>query len=329
MENPDDSPSIYFPSQEKEERVFLLIRKHWFNYVPFALFALLMVVPVIAFWLVISYWGIALSSFYSALATILISAYLLIILAVQLYGFVSYYLDVYIVTDRRIVDISQEGFFSRQIAELHLHQVQDVNARVKGIFGTLLHFGDVFIQTASDHENFVFQSIPHPYTVAKQIVNLHQSQIENDYTVSPSAPSATAQSDIIITKEKDDIKSEISGLLHIDDLEKQAKGILGKSSFSERLRNPGLFHHPENRHIIEDSDQIVADLQNIGKNDNQIEPDNFESADDNAQFTPQEKKIDSLLQEATEQKGKILSKKNTDPSDSEGELTEGREINLE
>jgi hypothetical protein len=89
-------------------------------------------------------------------------------------------LDIYIVTDQRIVDISQEGFFKRQISELHLHQVQDVNASVIGIWGTLLHFGDIHIQTAAERENFVFRSVPHSYTVAKQIITLHEAHMEKD-----------------------------------------------------------------------------------------------------------------------------------------------------
>ena len=102
-------------------------------------------------------------------------------LGLMLYGFVNYYLDVYIVTNKRIVDIKQNGFFRREIAELHLHQVQDVEARVEGFFKTLMHFGTIYIQTAGERENFVFEDVPHPYTLAKQIVELHEAQIESEY----------------------------------------------------------------------------------------------------------------------------------------------------
>jgi len=102
-----------------------------------------------------------------------------------LYGFVNYYLDIYIVTNKRIVSINQNGFFRREIAELHLHQVQDVEAKVEGFYQTMLHFGTIYIQTAGERENFVFQDVPHPYTLAKKIVELHEQQIESEYENHP------------------------------------------------------------------------------------------------------------------------------------------------
>ena len=170
----------FFPSQEKEERIFLLIRKHWFNYVLFIFIAVLMIAPVIAFFIYATFINpdiIASETVYIG-SVLFIGVYLLLLIGLELYGIVDFYLDVYIVTDKRIVDIRQDGLFKRQISELHLRQVQDVNANVQGFFQTLLHFGDVHIQTAGERENFVFQSIPHPYSVAKEIVNLHQRHIE-------------------------------------------------------------------------------------------------------------------------------------------------------
>jgi len=167
----------FFPSQEKEEKVILLLRKHWFNYVIFFLLDGLIAIPLIIF---TAYWVMNptfIQSFLGDTLFVSLSIFVLIMLAAQLYGFVDYYLDVYIVTNQRIVDISQGGFFKRQISELHLHQVQDVNASADGLWGTLLHFGDVHIQTAGERANFVFKSIPHPYLVAKRIIDLHQSYI--------------------------------------------------------------------------------------------------------------------------------------------------------
>lgn len=170
----------YFPSQANEEKVFLLVRKHWFNYIIFLLLDILGLIPIIFF---VSYWiadPTLIQTDLGATSFLILSVFTLVILGAQLYGFVDNYLDIYIVTDQRIVDISQEGFFKRQISELHLHQVQDVNASVVGLWGTILHFGDIHIQTAGERENFVFRSVPHSYTVAKQIITLHEAHMEKD-----------------------------------------------------------------------------------------------------------------------------------------------------
>lgn len=144
--------------------------------------------PVIAFGVYVYMNSITLSSDTSKIMVIIFSAFFLFMMAIQLYGFVDYYLDIYIVTDQRLVDISQLGLFRRQISELQIRQVQDVSAHVEGIFDTLLHFGDVHIQTAAERENFIFQSIPHPYTVAKQIVDLHEKELESQKKRKTNSP---------------------------------------------------------------------------------------------------------------------------------------------
>jgi len=167
-----------FPAQEKSELVLDIIRKHWFNYVVFWFLAVLMSVPIfvgIALW---SNGTITISPLWENILILLIPAYLLFILGLLIYGFVDFYLDVYIVTDRRIVDIAQNGLFKRTISELNLRQIQDVKATVTGIASTLLHFGDVNIQTAGDKPNFVFQAIPHPYEISKKILDLHEAYLQ-------------------------------------------------------------------------------------------------------------------------------------------------------
>jgi hypothetical protein len=112
------------------------------------------------------------------IAIVAVFAYTLFGLGLMLYGFIDYYLDVYIVTNERIVNIEQNGFFRREISELNLHQVQDVSAKVNGFFPTMMHYGNIFIQTAGERENFIFKSIPNPYRVSKLIVDLHEAQLD-------------------------------------------------------------------------------------------------------------------------------------------------------
>ena len=168
----------YFPSQKPEEKIFLLLRRHWFTYVAFLVIAAVMSIPLFA---LLVYWLINPQVFTPALINLAIlgsSAYFLFIVALLFFGFIDYYLDVYIVTNERIVDIEQNGFFKRKISELHLHQVQDVNAQVKGLFATIMHYGDIYIQTAGERENFIFNSVPNPYRISKIIVDLHGAAIE-------------------------------------------------------------------------------------------------------------------------------------------------------
>jgi hypothetical protein len=168
-----------FPSQGSREKVFLVLRRHWFTYLAFLIIAFIMAIPL---FIALAYMLISPDTFSGTFGNALIiigSAYTLFIVGLMLYGFVDYYLDVYIVTDERIVDITQSGFFKRSISELHLHEVQDVSARVEGFFATMVHYGQIEIQTAGERANFIFRAIPNPYRISKIIADLHEAQIES------------------------------------------------------------------------------------------------------------------------------------------------------
>ena len=168
-----------FPAQEKSEVIVDVIRRHWFTYLVFVFIVMVMLIPFLLYLIFLLIHFDSLERNFIFYSTLGLSAYLLFIVALGFYGFIDYYLDVYIVTDRRIVDIKQNGFFKRAISELSLRQIQDVNALVNGVFPTLFHYGDVLIQTAGERENFSFISVPHPYEVSKKIIDLHSNYYRN------------------------------------------------------------------------------------------------------------------------------------------------------
>ncbi len=88
--------------------------------------------------------------------------------------FLDYYLDSWIVTNRRILNIEQNGLFGRTVSELRLYRIQDVTAIVNGFVKTLFNFGEVEIQTAGERERFMFEEIPNPNEVAKTILELSE-----------------------------------------------------------------------------------------------------------------------------------------------------------
>ena len=100
------------------------------------------------------------------------SAYYLFIWLFFFHAFVDYYLDIWIVTDRRIVNIEQKGLFAREVSEQKLFRIQDVTSELKGIIPTFLNFGTVYIQTAAEEPRFVFKQIPDPGRVAQTIIKL-------------------------------------------------------------------------------------------------------------------------------------------------------------
>jgi len=112
------------------------------------------------------------SEMYYAVFILLSSAYYLFIVLFTFTNFVDYYLDVWIVTNMRIINIEQKGLFSRVISEKDLDIMQDVTSDVSGFLSTLLEYGDVFIQTAAETERFIFKEVPFAQEVSRRISNL-------------------------------------------------------------------------------------------------------------------------------------------------------------
>lgn len=86
--------------------------------------------------------------------------------------FLDYELDLWVVTNDRLVTIEQKGLFSRTVGELDLWRVQDVTTEVHGLFPTFFHYGDVHVQTAGAVERFVLEQVPNPDAVQKFILEM-------------------------------------------------------------------------------------------------------------------------------------------------------------
>ena len=104
--------------------------------------------------------------------TLLISVYCLAIGLFSYTYFVNYYLDIFIVTNDRLLHIEQHGIFSRTISEVDLYKIQDVTSTVHGFFPSLLNYGSLLIQTAGAIDKFSIDNIPNPESLRRHIVDL-------------------------------------------------------------------------------------------------------------------------------------------------------------
>lgn len=160
----------------ENERVILAVRQHWLIFVlEVVALALLAFLPLVQLALpdMAERAGITLTLGSSAL--FLNATWLLFVWITFFMVWTNYYLDSWIVTDKRIIDIEQHGLFNRSVSECHLDRVQDVTAEVKGFLPTFLKYGDVMIQTAGEQGKFVMRNVPHPYEIKDAIVRTHGS----------------------------------------------------------------------------------------------------------------------------------------------------------
>lgn len=167
---------IHFPGQRPNEQVILLLRRHWSVAIAFVLrFIVALLIPPIV--IVALIFGDLFEFIPGTLSYVLIiegiSLYYLFAFLMYLHSFVDYHLDIWIITNQRIVSVEQNGLFNRTVAELNIEKVQDVSSEIKGKIQTFLNFGQVYIQTAGATEKFSFEQVPHPSEVAKIILQIH------------------------------------------------------------------------------------------------------------------------------------------------------------
>ncbi|HBR80365.1 MAG: hypothetical protein UX09_C0051G0003 [Candidatus Uhrbacteria bacterium GW2011_GWE2_45_35] len=168
----------HLPNARAGEKVELFLRRNWTTPLEIIIYtSLLFGVPVLGLWLFneqISDW---LTTPYIGQALVLaISAYALITWLFAFLEFTDYYLDVWIVTNERIINIEQKGLFTRVASELHLTTVEDTTSEVKGMLHTFLDYGNVYVQTAGERTRFIFKNVPHPEKVKETIVRLTEEK---------------------------------------------------------------------------------------------------------------------------------------------------------
>lgn len=153
---------------EADERLIKMVRKHWF--VLCAELSGVVILAILPFLMLV---GLLFLPDENSIATLFSSHYSEAIFASALWvclcimgGFMiwtHFYLDLWIITDRRIIVIEQIAFFNRRVSNFRLERLQDIKVSVDGIIATLLNFGTIQAQTASATEsNFTSYGLPDP-----------------------------------------------------------------------------------------------------------------------------------------------------------------------
>ncbi len=106
-------------------------------------------------------WGVAL---FVALCTIAFIGYIRTL--------IIWSLNVFIVTNRRIIDIDQRGVFEKHVAECPLENIQDIRYVKKGVLSTTCNIGTVIVQSGGGKGRIEFVDVPKPEEVKELIMNV-------------------------------------------------------------------------------------------------------------------------------------------------------------
>lgn len=151
------------------ETIHLVIRRHWIVFLPpAAIFFFLLVAPALALSSALVFVPALASPGLAAAAKFLFALYLLAFSLGALIVWVKYYLDAWIITDQRIIDIEQHGLFRREVSEIPMEKIQNVTIEIPGFLATVMKFGTIKIQTASESD-FTITEVPDCYR-AKDLI---------------------------------------------------------------------------------------------------------------------------------------------------------------
>lgn len=163
---------VNFQTQDKDEQVVLLFRRHWVTNFPWIFFGSLMLLAPFVLSVFTPFLPLQLPT------QILISGVIfwyLLAFGYFLINFLLWYFNAYLITNERIVDIDFYNLVYKEVSSARLGNIEDVTFKVGGVIRHIFDYGDIFIQTAGQEANFEFQAVPKPALIADRLDNLMES----------------------------------------------------------------------------------------------------------------------------------------------------------
>lgn len=172
---------------DREEKLILEIRRHWFGLFMIYFTAILSVCVIFGMTL-----GFASSSSYGlvvdssgvsgeGLRQVITMIGLILSIAIVIVAGIGVFLytnSVVLVTTQKIAQMLYITIFHRKISQLHIAEVQDVTVRQKGILAHIFNYGTLVVETSGEQNNYIFTFTPKPYESAKQIVEAKEENAE-------------------------------------------------------------------------------------------------------------------------------------------------------
>lgn len=92
------------------------------------------------------------------------------------YHWMMWYFTVYIVTNERLRQVTQKGFFGKDVVELRLSKIQNISYNVPGFSGEVFGFGTIVIQTFVG--DLVIRHVEHPEKTYNKLQDAVNTAVE-------------------------------------------------------------------------------------------------------------------------------------------------------
>lgn len=154
-----------FQGQRSGEQVVVLVNQHTWVLLPIAItWLVLLAIIGAALWFAGA----------SKISSMIIAAAVLFGIFYSLYQWYIWNNSNYIVTNQRVIKIDQNSLFSRLISEAEIDRIQEISTDISGPIHTMLNFGTIKIQTASNTGMMDLEEVPDPYNMQQEIVRIQR-----------------------------------------------------------------------------------------------------------------------------------------------------------
>lgn len=177
IEKPKD---LHFESQEPQEQVYFILRRHPITNLGWILMSIILISLPLVFML---YSGQFIEDTFQYIpARYQLIGFILWYLLTLLFtfeSFLTWYFNVYIITNKRLIDVDFNGFWGKRISEATFDNVEDVTYETSKFLHVLFDYGDIFMQTAAEKTEFEFHSISKPGKVHDILTDLVEDYKKN------------------------------------------------------------------------------------------------------------------------------------------------------
>ena len=166
-----------FEGQREGEELLFVFRRH---IIAMRKGFYLLLIPFTVSALPVFIWPSVLEVYWSPLVGFILG------LILFLYHFLMWYYTIYIVTNQRLRQVTQKGFFGKDVVELGLSKVQSISYNVPGFSGEIFGFGTIVIQTIVG--DLIINKVEHPEKIYNMLQNA-VAAIEDTQAVNEKATS--------------------------------------------------------------------------------------------------------------------------------------------
>jgi hypothetical protein len=172
---------------DQDEHIVSEVRKHWFVFLAHGLFLFAAALfPVFAYEIIVRVLPVtvSLAGNPKGLIAFFYGFWLLFLWIAFFVQWTNYYLDVWYITEKRIIDVEQKRMFHRSVSSLRFDKIQDISIEVGGLISTFFHIGDIRVQTAAENSSdFFMRRAASPEKVRNLIFSQHNKVSEKSRLV--------------------------------------------------------------------------------------------------------------------------------------------------